>query len=77
MNVLVDFDFIIFLREKYMSMGFDADLSEENQRILDYCEAIIDNFHVNRGLRTSFSQMDFKTYEELKKLKERPKWVTE
>lgn len=77
MNVLVDFDFIVFLRDKYALMNIDCELSAENRRIMDYCEAIIQNFHLNRGLRTSFAQMDFETYEELKKLKERPTWETE
>lgn len=74
MNVLVDFDFINFLREKYAMKPYP---NEEDMRILDYCEAIIQNYHCNRGLKASFEQKDFETYKELKKLKERTAWGTE
>lgn len=77
MNVLVDLDFIVFLRDKYTLMNIDCELSAENQRILDYCDSIIFNNHCNKGLKICYEQKDFENYEEIKKLKERPEWVTE
>lgn len=71
MNVLVDFDFIVYLREKYAIMQYPSD---EDLRILEYCEAIIQNHYVNRGLREAYKAGDINTYNGLKAYKLDSEW---
>lgn len=71
MDVKVDLDFIVYLREKYAMMRYP---NKDDLRILDYCESIITNYHCNRAQKEFYKSGDTDSYNAIKEIKPDTTW---